>query len=1134
MTNKAEERRLLTILFADLSGFTALSARLDPEEVREAVNISFEHLNKLIAAEGGTVLKYEGDLVMAVFGHPASHEDDPERAVRAALGMFQRLPDVNRDLAARLRIEGGVGLHAGINSGTVVVGEIGSAEKREHTVMGEAVNLASRLKDAARDGEILVTQPVFRGTRYLFEYEPRPKIQAKGFDRPVAVFRPVKTREKPEPKRGIAGLASPMVGRDRELAALLEDVRGLEQGRGGATFVVGEAGLGKSRLLSEFRSAIAEKRMAVELLEGRCLTYGQNAAYWPVLQALEGTLGISDSDEPAAVLEKISGRCRQLLAGDWMLAAPYLARLFSLKLPEEMEEKVAHLDVKVLKDRTHLALKTLLSALGSRRPVLLVVDDYHWADEATTDFLLHMLGRPAPPVRLLALTRPERDSGGRQARERFQALLGDSYKEIVLSPLDAVSGTSLAFNLLNVPGIGQGFKDMLLAKSGGNPFYLEEIVRSLIDSGTLAYSNGVWRLTGEVSELAVPDTVQSLIAARLDRLESDLRETLQTASVLGRSFHVRLLEALSGLDDMMLNLYLATLEEFDFISETRREPEAEYAFRHPLSQEVAYQTMLKKRRRELHRLAGQAIERAYAGRLDDFAEILAHHYSNSDDQAKALEWLGRAGRKARERFANREAISFFRPLAELLELQGGRQSELCQACSALGELHSLLAEMEEADAWYRRMEQHAGGDKALRSQAKRKQADVSQKQARYDQALETLASAEADLPALSEAELLEQAEIRTLRSWILRIKGDTTAALREGESALRILEADLAGAGKGELGTDIARARIKVLNSLGGICYVQGEYDRAIGQFQAAAGISRELGDLNHLSTSLCNTGIMHYCKGELARAMEYYREFMQMADRIGNRKALATAYGNMAIIHQERGEYGLALDLHQKSLEINQESGDRIAVAMNFGNMGLVYKSRGELQRAAELFNAYRDTALEIGFKQGVGIAGLNLANICNMEGRTDLAESNFREAEPIFVEVGDKASLCEVYTGLADIKGAKKETLPEALELAGRARALALELGSAVCTGNVEWTFGNLRVQAGEHLKAEEHFGKALAAFEEAGQKRVLADLCHDYARMLRKSGQDAGGRAGELMKRAGKIYAELGLEERAAQCG
>ncbi|MRR10044.1 hypothetical protein EG831_08235, partial [bacterium] len=499
MTPPTEERRLLTILFADLSGFTALSAGRDPEEVREAVNISFEHLNKPIAAEDGTIIKYEGDLVMAVFGHPTAHEDDPERAVRAALGMFGCMDAVNRELASRLKIQAQVGLHIGINSGTVVVGEIGSDEKRERTVMGEAVNLASRLKDAAQTGEVLVSEPVFRSTRYLFEYQPKPKVTAKGFDHPIAVFQPLKLRDKPEPKRGIAGLSSPMVGRERELAALLDDVRALARGEGGVTFVVGEAGLGKSRLLAELKTAIAAQGLAVSVLEGRCLSYGRRAPYWPLLEAVQVACGLGEEDEPALALEGIVSHCRGLMPEDWMDAAPYLAHLFSLALPHEMAEKVVHLDPKALKARTHLALRRFLAALAAREPVLLVVDDYHWIDESSAEFLQWLFDQPAPPLRLLALTRPERDAGGQQARQRFQAALGPRYGEIALSPLDQDAGTSLAFNLLDVPGIGQGFKDLLLAKSGGNPFYLEEIIRSLIDSGMLAYRNGVWRLTGDVA-----------------------------------------------------------------------------------------------------------------------------------------------------------------------------------------------------------------------------------------------------------------------------------------------------------------------------------------------------------------------------------------------------------------------------------------------------------------------------------------------------------------------------------------------------------------------------------------------------------------------------------------------------------
>lgn len=1132
MTTQTEERRLLTILFADLSGFTALSAGLDPEEVREAVNISFGHLNKPIAAEEGTIIKYEGDLVMAVFGHPKAHEDDPERAVRAALGMFERLEAVNRDLAAKLKTEGRVGLHVGINSGTVVVGEIGSDEKREYTVMGEAVNLASRLKDAASTGEILVSEPVFRSTRYLFEYQPRPKVEAKGFDHPIAVFQPLKLRDKPEPKRGIAGLNSPMVGRDRELASLCEDVRTLARGRGGATFVIGEAGLGKSRLLAELKASMAGQGMNVKLLEGRCLSYGQNVPYWPVLQALEGALGVSDQDTPEMVMEKIVGKCRELMPDEWMEAAPYLGHLFSLRLSEEMAEKVVHLDPKALKARTHLGLKKFLISLAEKAPLLLVVDDYHWADEATAEFLQDLFAPPAGAIRMLALTRPERDAGGVQARERFRGRLGFNYKEIVLAPLDQESGTSLAFNLLNVPGIGQGFKDMLLAKSGGNPFYLEEIIRSLIDSGVLAYRHGVWRLTEEVSSLNVPDTVQMVIAARLDRLERELRDILQTASVLGRSFHVRLLEALSGLDDMMLTLYLATLEEFDFIAETKKGPEPEYSFRHPLSQEVAYQALLKKRRRELHRLAGQAIERTYASRLEDFAEILAHHYANSDDEAKAIEWLGRAGRKARERYANQEAIAFFQKLAEILKWLPEREAELCQACSELGELNALIADLEEAISWFKRMEQHAGEDKILRARARRMQAEVLQKQGRFEEALDILGASEKDLAARHPRELQEQAEIHILRCWILRIKGETEEAGRQGEAALKILEFDLTASSKDQQ-KGLAKTKVQLLNNLGGVYFTQGDFDRAIRLFETCAAICTEHDLKQAQEAALCNLGIMHYSKGDLAKALDYYRSFLELSRRIGDKKGLGAAYGNMAIVYNDLGNYDQALDLHQKALEIDQEVGDRTAVAQNFGNMGLVYKARGDYEKAIELFTSYRDTAREIGNKQGVAIAGLNIANVRQLEGKRDQVEAILREIEPLFSEIGDKASLCELYTAWADLKGEEGGTLDEAFRLAAKARELAEDIGSESRLGHVEWSFANLRAAEGDFKASEEHFRKAMGVFEKSGHKRNQADICLSYAGMLKKSGRDKDGQAEKLKERALAIYQELGLEHKAAEC-
>ena len=1137
MSAAQEERRLLTILFADLSGFTGLSSKLDPEEVREVANLCFEHLNKAIIGQGGTIHKYEGDLVMALFGHPVAHEDDPERAIRASFAMFELLPEVNRALAARLLKPTDIGLHVGINSGTVVVGEMGSSEKKEYTVMGDAVNLASRMKDLAGRGEIVVSEPVFRASRYLFEYEPREPVRVKGIDEPVRTFRPTKEKAKPESKRGIKGLSSPLVGREKELAALRESVARLAEGEGGVTFILGDAGLGKSRLLAELTRTLPGLPVQVALLEGRCLLYGENIPYWPFLQVLEDIFGITDQDPKEILRAKILERVRGLCPGEWEDMAPYLGHLFSIRFEDGLMEKVKYLDAKGLRTQIFISLRKVLASLSRTQPLLLVIEDYHWMDPESLAFLEFLADAPEPlPLLVLALSRTEKDKEGHRVRERLKAKLGGACREVVLLPLDPSASSQLAYNLLEIPGLAEGFKDNLLAKAEGNPFYLEEIIRSLIDCGALASSDGIWHLTVDVSTLVIPDTVQAVIAARLDRLERELRDILQMAAVLGRNFHSRLLEVLSGLDRLMLALYLTTLEEFEFIRESRQDPEPEYAFRHPLSQEVAYEGLLKKRRRELHRKAGEAIEELYRDRLEEFTELLAHQYANSDDPDKALLWLKKAGSKAKEAYANDEAIAFYGKIAALLQEAGNREGELLAACEALGELYNLKGDPVKSVEWYESMERHAGPKGASRARARRMVAWEMHKSGKIQEAMKALEEAEHGLSGRSEEELLEASEIHTARCWFYRLLGDMDRAIREGETALRVLEVDLGGSRSTLDPALLARTRVNVFNHLGAIYNIQGEYDRAIKLFETCLAVSTEIGDQRKMAASTCNLGVLYHHKGESERALDYYRTFLEICEKIGDAQKTAVALMNMANLYVAFGEYDRSIELYGKAVGITRETGDRIFYATLNGNLGGLYLYRGDIARGLEHIRISYDVAREVGHREGMGIALLNLGEVHITLREWGPAEDYLKDAEEIFKATGDKPSLISVYTNRADVKCSGGGTPGEALEYADKAFRLAESLNSQERLAVCHWTYGKVYDASGDYRKSGDHFQKAILGYEGNQYRRNLADACLDYARMLSKAAE--GGLrprslAESYFSRARGIYEDLKLPHKVAEC-
>jgi class 3 adenylate cyclase/tetratricopeptide (TPR) repeat protein len=1137
MSTAQEERRLLTILFADLSGFTGLSSKLDPEEVREVANLCFEHLNKAITGQGGTIHKYEGDLVMALFGHPVAHEDDPERAIKASFAMFELLPEVNRALAAHLLKPTDIGLHVGINSGTVVVGEVGSLEKREYTVMGDAVNIASRMKDLAKRGEIVVSEPVFRASRYLFEYEAREPVAVKGIEEPVRVFRPLKLKAKPEPKRGIQGLYSPLVGREKELDTLRQAVRQLSQGQGGAAFVLGDAGLGKSRLLEELKKGLHELPAPVALLEGKCLLYGESVPYWPLLQVLEGVFGVSDQDPKGSLGSKILERVRELCPADWESVVPYLGHLFSIRYVGGLEERVRHLDAKALRIQIFISLRKLLGALARVKPLLLVIEDYHWIDPESLAFLEFLFDAPDPePIRVLALSRIEKDKEGHRVRERLRAKLGSAYCETVLRPLDPQSSSQLAYNLLAIPGLTEGFKEKLLAKAEGNPFYLEEIIRSLIDRGALVYSDGVWHLAVDISTLVIPDTVQAVIAARLDRLEREVREILQMAAVLGRNFHPRLLEVLSGLDRLMLSLYLATLEEFGFISEARMDPEPEYAFHHPLSQEVAYGGLLKMRRRELHRKAGEAIEQLYPDRLEEFTELLAHQYANSDDTDKALLWLKKAGGKAKAAFANQEAIACYEQILALVGEDEARRAELFQAFQALGELYDLKGDVPKAIGYYESMVRQAGPDPVDRARALRMVASEKQTHGKIQEGQKDLEEAERLLSGKSDAELFESAEIHINRCWSNKVMGDPERAIREGETALRILEADLGGSRSRLDPARITRAKVRVFNTLGAIYDSLGDFDRAHRLFRTCLEIGTETGDQKVLAAANANLGVVYHRRGEVERALNYYRTSLEICEKIGDVQSCGAMLMNLANLYVETGDYDRGIELYGKAMGSAKETGDRFVYALLTGNVGGLYIKRGDCTRGMELSRMAYEVSREMGDKEGMGNALINFAEAHTLLREWEQAEKCLREAEGYVKDLGEKPNLALVYSKWSEMKSSGGGTPEEALGYAEKAYQLAEELSSKVRLAACHWVYGKAYASAGDYDKAGEHFQKAFLGYEENKDKRGLADAYLDYAQML-KAAAEKGLRPPALAEtyfaKARGIYQEMKLLHMVQRC-
>ncbi len=652
------ERKLVTILFADISGYTALAETMDPEAVRDLMNMCFEWLVPVIERYGGTVDKFTGDGIMALFGAPVTHENDAERALRTALEMRQALTTFNRQYETNL------GVHFGVNSGLVIAGGIGTRERQEYSVMGDAVNLAARLEDLSAAGEVLVGPDTHRLTAPLFDFEALAPILVKGRSEPAPVYRLLAAKAVPGKVRGIAGLESELVGRGAEFAALRAAVERVQAGEGSVVTLVGEAGLGKSRLVSELQAHCSPSRDGGNetplWVEGRCLSYGSSLVYLLWLDILRDLLRVSSEDLPDAVDAQLRQQVQELCPERLADVYPYLARLMALPMAAEFAVLLQNVDGERLKSGVFFAVECLLEGMARRRPLVVVCEDLHWSDVASLELLVYLMELTTrAPILFLCLFRPEREHASWKLLDAA-AQDGVRHVDVWLEPLTSDESKTLVGNLLRVEGLPAELRERILSHSEGNPFYVEEIIRSLLDDGAIERdpSTNQWVATREVASIAIPDTLHGVLMARIDRLEDETKRVLQLASVIGRIFFYRVLAAIAQ-EERALDTHLSTLQKEEMIRERVRQPELEYIFKHHLTQEAAYNGLLKKDRRAFHRQVAEALECLFPERIDEQIGLLAYHWEQAEEAEKATHYLLRAGDQARMVYAHHEAIDYY-------------------------------------------------------------------------------------------------------------------------------------------------------------------------------------------------------------------------------------------------------------------------------------------------------------------------------------------------------------------------------------------------------------------------------------------------------------------------------------------
>ena len=645
----AGERRTVTMLFADVKGSTSAAEQMDPEDWAEVINGAFERMIRPIHRYEGTLTRLQGDAVLAFFGAPIAHEDDPERAVMAGLEMLESFAP----FAHRIESEWGIPMQVrvGVNTGLVVVGEVGSDLRVEYSALGDAVNIAARMEQTAEPGTVQISEDTHRLVAQLFDFEELGPIELKGKSEPIETFRPLRRRPDAVSVRGLNRPHSRLVGRENEIAVLVSLADGLATGRGSICTIAGDAGFGKSRLIAELRADLetsgrlgpwwsSDAGSVIGWGEGRALSYNATVPYWLIADLIGYCLDIHPDDPTGVRLSKLTDALEALVPQGSEELAPYLATLLGIS-DSDTRRLLSTMAAPLLQRRTFDAVTTLVEASASARPLILVLEDLHWADAVSLALVEELMAvTDRSRLMMVIAMRPNREEPSWRVAEHAARRYAHRYTALVLEPLDDEATAAMVAELMG-GGVDDAVRSALIARADGNPFYVEEMISSLIDAGTLVEEAAGWRAAHEVGAIEMSPTITGLLTSRLDRLDEDARILVQLASVIGREFRLSELRHLAA-EHVDLEETVAELLRRNLLEERAHLPERVYAFRHALVQETAYNSILRRARRRLHARIAAFLEET---RPADVQEI-ALHLVEAGEGARAFPYLVEAGDRA--------------------------------------------------------------------------------------------------------------------------------------------------------------------------------------------------------------------------------------------------------------------------------------------------------------------------------------------------------------------------------------------------------------------------------------------------------------------------------------------------------
>jgi len=1004
--NVNSERKNVTVLFADLTGFTAMSEKLDPEEVTTIMNTCLDIMGNSIQEYEGYIDKFIGDAVMAIFGAPITHENDPELAIRAALEMSRKVSEFNKTLP--IKLEKPLSLHIGINTGLVIAGNMGSNNKMDYTVMGDTVNLSSRLESKASAGKIYISAYTYNLVKNLFEFIELEPIEVKGKKDPVSVYEVVRLLDDSEIKN-VAQNELPLVGRVNEVNILAQSAHILEEGDGQVIFLVSDPGFGKSRVRNEAKKYFNEKIRDIEFIEGTCHSYAKHTPYKLFIDIFKKLCDISSDDLSDTMAQKLEETLIFLLHEDSSLlseeikeAIVFIGKLLDIDLEEQYNIAFSEMLPQEVSASTIRAISWVFATISQNRVIVLSLEDLQYADTASIEIIMSLINFAQDRKIVLILTlRPEKKSVASKLEPYARKILGDRVHMINFDRLTRKDSEELVKLILDVKELPKELIDFVGTRSNGNPLFIQEIVHSLINNGSIKVKDNVLEIKQNLSDIEIPDSINGLILARLDQLPKKSRELTIHASVIGPSFSKKLIE--NVMQNKNIDDEIDTLIESDIIFESQSFPDIEYTFHTTFIQEAIYETLLLKRRRGLHLSVANSLENMYTGRIKDFVEPLSRHYLEGNDLENAFKYFVQSALKCKANFSNDNAAKFFKKSIEIADSLNSVEPPIESLKEYYSEVLELQGELDDAISSWKNVIKSS--DKALvKANALRNIGRIEEKRGAKNIALEMYEKA-IEL-AKEFPDSLEFGLILMNHSWVLNRFRKSQEALDKAKSALKIFE---------------------------------------------------RLDEKEHIALCCNNIAVFYESLNELDEALDFNQRSISMFKELHNRRQLGNVELSMGYLLTKRGELDTALQHFNNSIESMQRIGNKVGSATAWLAKGRCYSDMKKYDEAElSMLTALKDFK-EIGIGKKVIATEISLIKILIEKRDTESAYKHFENSMSIAQENSYDSDIGKLYGLKAELLIMDRDE-KEALKMYKKAYDVFMKIGRQKDADNIEEKMKNL----------------------------------------------------------------------------